>query len=329
MMTYDVERAHLVRALRWAAGTGDAATFVTRPDGVHVIGTDGVVQTDVYLGPGAFDGMAPVKSLLRLAEGGPGTLVLGHAPDGRITVCGAPVPPDPPAVAGAPIVSLSLSARAFARALRRVLFPVKAANAPLDVMLVRVVGAEVRLVGTDGHRLSEARLAAQTDRKTEALVPYHAAAEWARCLGTSGGEVHLELSPDCAALSFWPATVRTTTVQEKYPRYDSAITIQPVASAVVSNFSEELRGARTVRLTIGPDGLTVGQTRVEPLRRKGEGTAVVNARYLAEALEAIGEKLVLLEFGGPDRPIRLRAYTDDSFTHYLMPMIDDACKRER
>lgn len=327
MTTYEVDRAHMVRALRWAAGAGDAAVFETRADGVYVTSTDGVVQTEVYLGPGTFAGLAPLKSLLRLAEGGPGTLVLGRGPDGRITVCGAPVPPDPPPAAGTPTVSLCLPVRALTRALRRVLFCVRSADTPLDVVLVRATGTEARLVGTDGHRLSEVRLAARTDRRAEALVPYHAAAEWARCLGASGGDVRLELGQDYAALFFHPVTVRTTTSREKYPRYETAVAIQPVASVVVPDFRDALGRDRTVRLTIGSDGLTVGQSRVEPLRAEGAGTAVVNTCYLKEALEAVAAKHILLELGGPNRPIRLRAYADDSFSHYVMPMIDDACER--
>jgi DNA polymerase-3 subunit beta len=203
----------------------------------------------------------------------------------------------------------------------------------------------LRMVSTDGHRLSLADVATEVrlgrDEAGDILIPRKALLELRRAmdaadqvgLGFTSGHIHARLGD---------ATISARLLEAKFPPYEAVIpkavhrTVEvereTLAAALkrVGLFSPEKSGGvsmevREATLTIRTDSPELGEAReeVDIVSVAGAGRIAVgwNARYLGEALAKLDGDRVAFDFGeGPEDPGVLRPLEGNDCLFVVMPM---------
>jgi len=220
-------------------------------------------------------------------------------------------------------------------------------------------GKSVRMVTTDGHRLSKAEMASETGTSFSILVPQKGIGELKRLLEDARSErkpapvdksERSKLSED--RVSVGVATVggnaffRGQDVQlsvkladEQFPPYSKVIPQSHSRRVVASRellvdslkrislvASDKSGGVRLMlepgKLEIVSENPDVGEGSEElDVDFAGEKVAIgFNARYLLEALAALPDDEVVLELGGELDPGVIKPLSDTRFVGVIMPM---------
>lgn len=162
----------------------------------------------------------------------------------------------------------------------------------LNGLLVVLEGSELRVVATDGHRLSYAAAAlAEPQEKRELILPRKAVLELGKLLADSEGPVEVELFVNQARFDFDHTVLATKLIEGKFPDYTRVI---PTGykkrfkisrlyllhalqrAAILSN--EKFRG---VRWTVGANSLGISCTNTE----QEEAQEELEIDYTGERLE--------------------------------------------
>lgn len=255
------------------------------------------------------------------------------------------LPPDDfPRVAepGTPSTSLRLPQKS----LREVLLLVQYAMAQQDIryylngLLLALEGGELKVVATDGHRLSYAseRLAGVEDKR-EVILPRKAVLELVKLLGDGEEEVVVELFANQVRFTFTGVVMVTKVIDGKFPDY--ARVIPPnyqkhfsvprelllealQRAAILSN--EKFRGVRWV---LTANSLRVSCTNNEQEEAQEELEIIYdgepldvgfNINYLLDVLNNLHSTTVDCAFGDANSSMVVTTPDRADFRYVVMPM---------
>ncbi len=217
----------------------------------------------------------------------------------------------------------------------------------LDQENRRVDELEVVLVATDGHRLSERRLAPVPSAdgsglEAKLIVPARALAELPRAFRGESGEIEILVAKARNQVFFRAgrAQVASRLIDGQYPNYGQVIpTRDPqttvtvdraalqAALKVVGNFAKD--SAATVRLKAGDGRLAISTATKEVGDSSGEVDASVkgdelemafNVRYVIDAAEVVAGDRVEFRFDGPLAPALIQPAGSDNHRQVIMPI---------
>jgi len=213
----------------------------------------------------------------------------------------------------------------------------------LTGVLLHIEEAQRTLAATDGHRLAVRKLPANGAGGLDArlIVPARALAELGRAFRGETEEVEVIVSKARNQIFFRAGTSEVTSrlIDGTYPNYSQVIpnkssTVIKVPTGeltqtvrAVSLFARD--SANVIRLRAGEGGLVLSATTNEVGDSKAELNAAVdgsdiqiafNARYLLDALTAIGGDEVELRFDGPLSPGLIRPPSGEEYLYVIMPV---------
>lgn len=238
---------------------------------------------------------------------------------------------------------IKLSQKALRHALNRVQFAMAQQDIRyyLNGMLLVLTGGEMRVVATDGHRLSFAKQAIEGagEVEQEVIIPRKTVMELQRLLTDSDDEVTLEIGKNQIRFSFGTIVLDSKVVDGKFPDYGKVIPtghknifkvdrmtlLQALhRAAILSN--EKFRGIRVV-LTQDSVKLLSNNAEQEEAQEEIEvqygGDALdigFNVSYLLDVLNNLDAKEVECSFGDSNSSGLITVPEDDSFRYVVMPM---------
>ncbi len=201
--------------------------------------------------------------------------------------------------------------------------------------------AKLRMVATDGHRLSivERPIAAKWGLKKGVLIPRKGVLEIKRLL--DGVEEGIDLWIDEKHVIAYRdnITLVVRLIDGQFPPYEQVVPKE--SKRIVQVSRQELMRAlkrvsvlstdrtRGVKFSISPKNMDiyasnpdVGEAREElTADYKGEAFEVgFNAKYFLDALGSISDETAAISMGDETAPCVLRSEHDSGFTHVIMPM---------
>ena len=230
--------------------------------------------------------------------------------------------------------------------LRELLLLVQFAMAQQDIryylngMLLVLDGEQMRVVATDGHRLSYASGAiSKQDEKREVILPRKAVLELGRLLTDSEDTVEVELYSSQVKFRFGTIELTTKIIDGKFPDYnrvipqnyqkqievDRTLLLQALQrAAILSN--EKFRG---VRWMLTGNGLRISCTNNEQeeaqeeleVEYAGEPLDVgFNITYLLDVLNNVGSARIHCAFGDANSSMLLTLPDRSDYRYVVMPM---------
>jgi DNA polymerase-3 subunit beta len=243
---------------------------------------------------------------------------------------------------GAALATVTLAQKA----LRELLLLVQFAMAQQDIryylngMLVVLDGEQVRVVATDGHRLSYASGAvAKQEEKREVILPRKAVLELARLLNDTDEPVAIELYANQVKFRFGTVELTTKIIDGKFPDYTRVIPtnyqrhiavnrmllLQALQrAAILSN--EKFRG---VRWMLMEGGLRISCTNNEQEEAQEElevdyaGEALdvgFNITYLLDVLNNVDSEQIDCAFGDANSSMLITLPERSDYRYVVMPM---------
>ena len=238
--------------------------------------------------------------------------------------------------------TLTLPQKALKDALRLVQFAMAVQDIRyyLNGVLFSVDGSTLRVVATDGHRLSYASQALDGDHgQVEAILPRKTVLELIKLLADSDDPVSLAIGSNQARFSFGGIEIVSKIVEGKFPDYQKVIPTthknrvsldRPQLAqslnraAILSN--EKIRG---VRLVFTKDALSIICTNNEQEEAE-EGLAVeydgdpldigFNISYLLDVLNHVDSPTVSIMMGDSNSSALIQMPGREDFKYVVMPM---------
>ena len=232
------------------------------------------------------------------------------------------------------------------KALRELLLLVQYAMAQQDIryylngLLLVLDGGFVRVVATDGHRLSyAARPLGQQQDKRDVILPRKAVLELGRLLGDTEDPVTIEIFASLVRFSFGDIVLTTKIIDGKFPDYTRVVPtnyqrkfavkrqdlLQSLQrAAILSN--EKFRG---VRWMIASGSLRISCTNNEQEEAQEEmeipytGEALdigFNITYLLDVLNNVHSETVDCAFGDANSSMLITVPDNQEFRYVVMPM---------
>lgn len=244
--------------------------------------------------------------------------------------------------AGAPLAKVTLTQKA----LRELLLLVQFSMAQQDIryylngMLLVLDGDQMRVVATDGHRLSYASgTVGQQEEKREVILPRKAVVELARLLSDSDEAVEIELYANQVKFRFDAIELTTKIIDGKFPDYtrviptnyqkhivlDRVLLLQALQrAAILSN--EKFRGVRwmlagnSLRISCTNNEQEEAQEEVE-IDYSGEALDVgFNITYLLDVLNNVGNEKIDCAFGDANSSMLITLPDRSDYRYVVMPM---------
>ena len=210
----------------------------------------------------------------------------------------------------------------------------------LNGLLLVLDGSKIKVVATDGHRLSYAEGAlSSTHDKREVILPRKAVLELSRQLGSSDAEVQVEIYASQVRLRYGSSELVTKIIDGKFPdfnrviptNYQKTITLgrqdllqSLQRAAILSN--EKFRGVRWM-LTTGSLRISCTNTEQEEAQEEMEvdysGDALdvgFNITYLLDVLNNVHTEKVQCSFGDANSSMLITVPERDNFRYVVMPM---------
>ena len=232
------------------------------------------------------------------------------------------------------------------KTLKRLLQLVQFAMAQQDIryylngMLLVLDGDALRVVATDGHRLSFAETTLENSvPKKEVIIPRKTVIELSKLLQDSDEAVTLRVGDNQITIELAGTKLVSKIVDGKFPDYQRVIPVghdkhlvinrqlgvQALQrAAILSN--EKFRG---VRLVMGANSLNVvcnnneQEEAQEEIEAKYDNEALdigFNVTYLQDGLNALSCEEVTLSFSDPNSSMLLTAESEPGFKYVVMPM---------
>jgi DNA polymerase-3 subunit beta len=209
----------------------------------------------------------------------------------------------------------------------------------LNGVLFSVEKDTLRVVATDGHRLSFASRALDGDHGVEAILPRKTVLELIKLLGDTDDPVALAIGSNQVRFSFGGIAIVSKIVEGKFPDYQKVIPtthknrvalerstlVQSLnRAAILSN--EKIRG---VRLVFTKDALSIICTNNEQEEAE-EGLAVdydgdpldigFNISYLLDVLNHVDSPTVAVAMGDSNSSALVQIPGREDFKYVVMPM---------
>ena len=202
-------------------------------------------------------------------------------------------------------------------------------------------GTSLRMVATDGHRLSvmERNIGGSWDFQSGAIVPRKGIMEIKKLVDSGDSPVELWIGKKHLIAYRNEVSLFVRLVDGKYPPYEQVIPKKPhhIVSVTRKDLIHALRRvsvlatdrARGVKFKFSPKNIDiyasnpdVGEAREElSAQYKGESfEAGFNAKYFLDVLSAIEDDQAVLGLGDETSPCVIRSEHDKGFTHVIMPM---------
>lgn len=213
----------------------------------------------------------------------------------------------------------------------------------LNGLLLAVEGQGIKLVATDGHRLSFAMsdvdMQGSAGEPLETIIPRKTVVELAKLLGDDETEISIEIGRSQIRFVFGSTTLVSKVIDGKFPDYTKVIPANyhkhvtldraPLQqalqrAAILSN--EKFRG---VRVVLTDKSLTVmsansdQEEAQEDLEVDYNGEALdigFNVGYLLDVLSHLSDDEVTLSFGEASSSCLMTLPGVDSFKYVVMPM---------
>jgi DNA polymerase-3 subunit beta len=232
------------------------------------------------------------------------------------------------------------------KSLRSLLLLVQYAMAQQDIryylngLLIVLDGGQVKVIATDGHRLSyAARPLGQQQEKREVILPRKAVLELGRLLADSDDAVTIEIFASLVRFSFGSIVLTTKIIDGKFPDYTRVVPtnyqkrfsikrqdlLQSLQrAAILSN--EKFRG---VRWMVGTNSLRISCTNNEQEEAQEEmeiaygGDALdigFNITYLLDVLNNVHSDSVECAFGDANSSMLITVPDNREFRYVVMPM---------
>lgn len=199
----------------------------------------------------------------------------------------------------------------------------------------------IYLAGTDGYRLSERKLV-ETKSEVAAIIPTQTLQEALRTLTDDVDVVEILFDESQVRFRINEAEVISRLIDGNFPDYRQLVPQSSDNTAVIdrqelvrvtkiaSLFSRDAGGSIT--LTINNDNSTVlmhsitselgeNTSEVAASEVAGDGSITLNSRYLADALNVIDAKQVVIGFNGKLSPFLLKSSDPKTnYYHIVMPL---------
>jgi len=241
----------------------------------------------------------------------------------------------------------------FGDLIRKTLFAVGDNDARyiLNGLLVTLTTIEkktmLRLVGTDGHRLSVAEQevteasAKDAPREIKAIIPKKAAFEMRRLLEEEDGEPLIGFTKNLMIFRKSGLLLTSRLMEGTYPNYQQVVPKDKEVEKRVTVDRAELEGAlrrvavlsrdktHAVRVTFAPGRVSLFSSNpdfgeaTEELQARYEGQTLVtgfNARYLLDVLAVVDGGGVTLQMEAPLSPCLVRDPESPGFASVVMPV---------
>jgi DNA polymerase-3 subunit beta len=212
----------------------------------------------------------------------------------------------------------------------------------LNSILFEVADGKLRLVATDGHRLSQLDTGIEVKSEDKKyIVPKKSAMAIMNFLKGKEGNILILLTPKNIYLDTPNATIRSRLVEGEYPDYTKVVPLgsfEPIlvvlddlkSSAGICNLMTSDRN-RGVNIVVGAGSLDMSATHpdwgtaqntidVEYIGERVE--CILNGAYLTDALSAFAVDKILLEYRNKDAPVIFRSIqpTPTNYFSLIMPM---------
>ncbi len=210
----------------------------------------------------------------------------------------------------------------------------------LNGLLMVLEPGEVKVIATDGHRLSFASMSAETvNQTTEAILPRKTVTELIKLLGDTEEEVKISLGKNLVTFSFGNINLVSKVIEGKFPdynkvipsHYDNHILIDRLTllhamqrASILSN--EKFRGVRMVlmqnsmRVICNNTEQEEAEEELEISYTKDPLDIGFNVTYLLDVLNNINTKDVDCSFGDANSSCLITVPGDDRFKYVVMPM---------
>lgn len=210
----------------------------------------------------------------------------------------------------------------------------------LNGLLMVLEPGTVKVIATDGHRLSLASMIAETVNQTaEAILPRKTVIELIKLLGDNDEEVRIKLGKNLVTFSFGNINLVSKVIEGKFPDYNKVVPAHyqnhvilnrldllhaMQRAAILSN--EKFRGVRMV-LTQNSMRVICNNTEQEEAEEELEISYInepldigFNVTYLLDVLNNINNSEVDCSFGDANSSCLITVPGDDRFKYVVMPM---------
>ncbi len=213
----------------------------------------------------------------------------------------------------------------------------------LSAALFQVKEGTIRVVSTDGRRLSLSKAPAEKKGENEqVLLPLNGLKELMRVLAAQDEDIQVTVKIDDAQAYFIAGELEFAVrrVESRFPPYEKILSPEKTTWMVVdrNQFIEALERAeiivrdysRMVIFNFSPGGAVQVESRapeigeaVEDVAAEVDGESLrvaFNVKYLLEGLKALHGNVAYLTFNGPNGQMLLSKPNEDSFMYVLMPI---------
>ncbi len=210
----------------------------------------------------------------------------------------------------------------------------------LNGLLLVLEPGFVKVIATDGHRLSLASMGMETvNHAAEAILPRKTVTELIKLLGDSDEEVKISLGKNLVTFTFGNINLVSKVIEGKFPDYNKVIPSHYNNHVVLDRLTllhamqrasilsnEKFRGVRMV-LTQNSMRVICNNTEQEEAEEELEIEYVnepldigFNVTYLLDVLNNINTKEVDCSFGDANSSCLITVPGDDRFKYVVMPM---------
>lgn len=210
----------------------------------------------------------------------------------------------------------------------------------LGGVYVHTFKGKMYFTATDGYRLAEAEVS-KTDQEFACVVPTQTLQEALKVAQDSEeDEIELYLNEDQFALSTNNTSMVSRLVDGQYPEYRKLIPEKSDINVVVDKkefqtaaklaglFARESGGSITISASETDNNITVASvasqvgdnTSAVSAKVSGEGSVVVNVRYLNDALNCLDTDEISFRFGDSIAPCVLSSKQQAGYQHIVMPL---------
>ena len=210
----------------------------------------------------------------------------------------------------------------------------------LNGLLLVLLGKEIRVVATDGHRLAYAsEQLSENLPRTEVILPRKTVLELSRLLADNDETVEISLSPNQAVFRFGEIELVSKLIDGKFPDYERVIpqnhnkiillsrtTLLQSLHRVAILTNEKFRGVRVV-LAAGVLKIISSNADQEEAQEELEITyddealdIGFNVTYLLDVLNNVSNEAVEIRLADANSSALITLPGNDSFKYVVMPM---------
>lgn len=208
--------------------------------------------------------------------------------------------------------------------------------------LLQIEGSNIRLVGTDTHRLAFriSEIESPEDLKFYGVIPAKTMSEIYRLLRDEDEILTIRFNQSQVSFQFGSVHLLSRLIDGQYPNYKQVIPQSCQTKVLLStkSFSDSVERAsllardsshsNIVRLSVEEERLWIDQASEigkisEQMDIKMEGTEVkvaFNAKFLLDVLKIIDSEEILIELSGPYGPGIIRPFNDPNYLYLVLPV---------